>query len=288
MLKNLDRDTPLTCPGKELFCSFQRKKLNRWKKDEVTSDGGCSAVPYKCSSSADSDSTKTLLPRTEFPIILAKISLSYNKQTGAVSRARITFDDTDDQIVISTLDDIYIKNTRHSSEKTTYREPVEKAYYLTEFEGKQINRVCKTFIPTLEQFEKDLKNENWGKCLYLDAFLPRFLRGFNALLYLSKNTPESINKKIRIPEEEFDVSLNSPKSDARINHWRSTPDHVVKLRIATKELIYQIKLWQKRELLNKKRNPEISYSNKLESAFSLFVRIYFNIPPVTYSGIISR
>ncbi|NLP01813.1 MAG: hypothetical protein GX089_04900 [Fibrobacter sp.] len=238
--------------------------------------------------SADSDSTKTLLPRTEFPIILAKISLSYNKQTGAVSRARITFDDTDDQIVISTLDDIYIKNTRHSSEKTTYREPVEKAYYLTEFEGKQINRVCKTFIPTLEQFEKDLKNENWGKCLYLDAFLPRFLRGFNALLYLSKNTPESINKKIRIPEEEFDVSLNSPKSDARINHWRSTPDHVVKLRIATKELIYQIKLWQKRELLNKKRNPEISYSNKLESAFSLFVRIYFNIPPVTYSGIISR
>lgn len=230
---------------------------------------------------AGSDSTITLHPRTEFSVDLAKISLSYNKNSGSIERARITFDNTPDQVLITATDDSYIKNTRHGTEKTIYREVPEKACYLTDFEAKQINRVCKTFTPILEEFEKDLKNENWGKCLYLDAYLPRFLRGFYALICLSRNTPEDINKNIRIPENEFDVSLNSPKSDARIDHWRSTPDHVVKLRIAAKELAYQIKLWQKRELQNDNRNPELSFSRKFESAFSLFVRIYFNIPPFT-------
>ena len=55
------------------------------------------------------------------------------------------------------LDDIYIKNTRQFRE-TTHREPAEKAYYPTEFAVNRLT-VCKTFIPTLEQFEKDLKTK---------------------------------------------------------------------------------------------------------------------------------
>ncbi|NLG19239.1 MAG: hypothetical protein GX556_18090 [Fibrobacter sp.] len=232
------------------------------------------------------DSTIALHPRTEFPVDLARISLSFDKSSGSIKRARITFDNHPDQVLITITDDSYIKNTKHGSEKTIYREVLEKAYYLTEFEAKQINRVCKTFTPTLEELEKDLKNENWGKCLYLDAYLPRFLRGFYALICLSRNSLVDINTNIRIPENEFDVSLNSPKSDARIDYWKSTPDHVVKLRIAAKELAYQIKLWQKRELQSSNRNPEMSFSRNFESAFSLFVRIYFNIPPVTYRTVV--
>ena len=229
---------------------------------------------------ANLDSTENLEPREAFPISLAKLSLSFLDNSNQIEHVRITFDDSRDQVLISNLDDTFIKVTRHGTEKTVYRETFDKAFYLNDFEAKQIHRVCKTFISTLEDFEKDLKNQNWGKCLYLDSFLPKFLRGFYYLMCASRNSPDALAKSSRIPNSEFDVSLNSPKSDARIKYWKATPYHIVKLRIATKELIYQTKSWQKRELLNNKRTPEISYSGSFDEAFGLFVRIYFNTPPI--------
>jgi hypothetical protein len=63
----------------------------------------------------------------------------------------------------------------------------------------------------------------------------------------------------------------------RIKSWRQKPEYIVKLRIITKELIYQIKDWQKKELDNPGRNVEVASGKKFEEAFSAFVKIYFVI-----------
>jgi len=51
----------------------------------------------------------------------------------------------------------------------------------------------------------------------------------------------------------------------------------MKLRIAAKELAFQAKQWQKKELNNSKRTPELSYSDGFDQAFTSFVKIYFGI-----------
>lgn len=226
--------------------------------------------------SATQEDTLSLEPREPFSIPLARLSVSYGQHSDQIEHVRITFENSRDQIIISSLDDTHLEYTRHGMQKTIYRESLEKSYYLSDFEAEQLNRVCKTFIATLEQLEKDIQNEKWGKCLYLDAYLPRFLRGFYYLMGSARGSVDALSKNIRIPITEYDVSLNSPKSDARIGYWRSTPDYLIKLRITIKELIHQTRLWQKRELLNSKRNREISYSSNFEEAFALFVKVYFN------------
>jgi len=216
------------------------------------------------------------LPRTQFDIPLAKLSASLDEQTGKYDRIKITFEGSDDQTIIGRYDDMFIKNSARGRIKSLFREPPEKAYILTDFEAKQLNRVVKTFYNTLDIFEKDLQRQRWGKCLYLDAYMPRFLKNFYFLCCAARNTSDALPQIARMQESEYDVSLNSPKSDSRINFWRISPDYVVKLRIISKELMYQLKLWQKNELTNPKRDPEITGSTKFEEAFALFVRIYFN------------
>jgi hypothetical protein len=90
-----------------------------------------------------------------------------------------------------------------------------------------------------------------------------------------------------ISDSLFDISLASLKSDSRIKTWRTQKDHIIKLRIMTKELIYQIKDWQKKELENKDRNKEISYGKKFEEAYTLFIKTYFceqNLPESLTNG----
>ena len=210
--------------------------------------------------------------RIPYSIPLLKLSVMDNNTAVRISRPG-----NDDYVIISSLSDVYVKNSRSKTSKITYRESPDKAYYLTDFEAHQLLLVCKSFVETLEEFEKHLQNGRWGQCLYLDAFLPKFIRGFYLLLGASRNATEGYSKIVRRFEKEFDVSLNSPRSDARVAAWRSTPEGVVKLRIVTKELIYQLKTWERRELTNSKRNPEIILSLKCEEALDLFVRIYFFI-----------
>ena len=75
----------------------------------------------------------------------------------------------------------------------------------------------------------------------------------------------------------FDVSLNSKKSDQRIGRWLEKKDYVIKLRIVTKELIYQMKTWQKKDLSKYKKKTNLEYSESLKETYSLFVRMYFNL-----------
>jgi hypothetical protein len=213
-----------------------------------------------------------LAERIPYSIPLLKLSIMENNTAVRISKAG-----SEDYSIISNFSDVVVKNSRSKTDKITYHESADKSYYLTDFEARQVLIVTKSFIATLEEFEKNLQNGKWGQCLYLDAFLPKFIRGFYMLLGVSRNNTVKYLKEIDLFEKEFDVSLNSPRSDVRIAAWRNTPESVLKLRIATKELIYQLRLWEKRELSNQNRNPEIAMSLKCEEALDLFVRIYFSL-----------
>jgi hypothetical protein len=215
--------------------------------------------------------------RIPYQIPLYKLSV-INDNTGI----RISRPGSDDYAVVTTLNDMEVKSGRTKIDKITYRESPDKAYFLNDFETRQLQLVSKSFIVTLETFEKNLQYQRWGNCLYLDAFLPKFIRGYYLLIGAARNNIVHYRKSTRLFEDKFDVSLNSPRSDERIALWRSSSEGVIKLRIATKELIYQLKLWEKNELENSHRNPEIPLSAKCEEALDLFVRIYFCIQAPTF------
>jgi len=217
-------------------------------------------------------SAPRLSERMPYSIPLVKLTIMENNTAVKISRPG-----SEDFAVIANLDDQSVKNGRYQTEKIKYTEVPDKAYYLTEFEARQLLLTTKSFIETLDEFEKNLQNGRWGQCLYLDAFLPKFIRGFYLLLGASRNSTESYLKKVKLFETAFDVSLNSPLSDERVETWRRNAEGVIKLRIVTKELVYQLKMWEKRELSNPNRNPEISMNMKCEEALDLFVCIYFFI-----------
>ncbi|MFP4014381.1 MAG: hypothetical protein ACLFVQ_09875 [Chitinispirillaceae bacterium] len=218
-----------------------------------------------------------LAPRKEFNIPLAKLRVAFDEQTGQKDMVRISFGRSDEQIIITTLNDYVEKRKKHGKKTVTYRESVEKAYQLSDFEAKHINNVCKTMQKTLHYLEGDLKRKRWGKCLYLDAYLPRFLDGFHTLICAAKSSADALPRHAKAPPDAYDISENSPKSDKRINSWRADEDKRMKLRIATKELIYQIKRWRKKELNNRKRNKALSYSDNFDRAFTAFVHTYFGL-----------
>jgi hypothetical protein len=219
---------------------------------------------------------QSLQPREEYHIPLAKLSVSFDEETHAFQKVRISYEGQDDYSTIARNDDQFVHVTRNGVEKHLYQEPWDQAFAISDFEARELDHVCKTFIETLKGFEGDLQKERWGRCLYLDAFMPRFLRGFYYLYCAARNNIEALPLSARVADSMYDVSLNSPVSDARLAAWR-TGDNIIKLRIITKELAYQLETWQKKELENPKRNKEISYGADLEEAFSLFVRTYFVI-----------
>jgi len=223
------------------------------------------ALPY------GDDGEANVAPRTSFRIPLAKIAVTFNNTTNKYDQVRINFDDGE-AYIIAPGDDMLAKR---GGESTVYRELHQNSYQLSDFEAKTISRVCRTLIAALEEYENILKNEAWGKALYLDAYFPRFLRGFHVMMCAAKESPEALPRGALVHEDEFDNSENSPKSDRRIEMWKTEQDRIMKLRIASKELISQAKLWQKDELNDPKRNPEISASGNFERAFTAFVKNYF-------------
>lgn len=217
-----------------------------------------------------------LSKRTPYPISLAKLSATAKNHA-----VRITPANSSNYRMITATDDIFVKIRKNGRQKTVYREPADKAYNLSDFEAEQLQIVCKSLTVTLEQFEKNVRGKHWGHCLYLDGYLPKFIRNFYLLISVARNEPEKYTQTMALLDTKFDVSLRSPRSEARIHFWRIAPQYSMKLRIASKELIYQLKIWEKRELANKKRNPELSLWPKCEESLNLFVRIYFNIMPPT-------
>lgn len=214
--------------------------------------------------------------RVEYDLAIPKISIGLENENNTCSRVRIYFDKADDFYVLTQTDDMFVKVGRNGQEKKVFREPEFKSYQLTDFEAAQIDKVCKGFIATLEQFEKDLQNENWGKCLYLDAFFPNFMNGFYYMLLMAKAGSEDVPADAKIDEKLYDISLTSSKTEDRIRAWCVSMEYIVSLRIAAKELAYELKNWQKKELTNAKRDPEFTQDSGVFKSLVFFENLYFN------------
>jgi hypothetical protein len=226
----------------------------------------------------DDSKALQLQPREAFKNVLPKITVSVDYITKDFNGVRISFPESNDQVLIGVGDDMYIKNSSRGSDKTLYSEAPEKASFLTKFETKYIGIVNKSFIKTLEDFDRILQRKEWAKCRYLDGFLPNFLKGYYYFIGATRNSSCALPRSARVPEEEYDVSQNSPKTDWRIRDWELRPEYVIKLRIAAQELAHQLDLWQK--LLEKERmNEDIVTPKEMEETLIIFVRIYFNLKP---------
>ena len=79
-----------------------------------------------------------------------------------------------------------------------------------------------------------------------------------------------------IPDDWYEVSLRSKLSEKRIETWLGKKDYVIKLRIAARELIFQLKSWQKKELRQYKKHPQVEFNQNLKDTYCLFVKLYFN------------
>jgi hypothetical protein len=138
--------------------------------------------------------------------------------------------------------------------------------------------VNKEFVTTLEDFDKMLQKKNWARCRYLDAYFPNFLNGYYYLVGAVRSSSCALPRGARVPEQEYDVSLNSLKTDARINNWQFTLDYILKLRIAAKELAHQLQNWQK-SLDKLGKSEDVATPRELEETLMIFVRVYFNLKP---------
>jgi hypothetical protein len=182
---------------------------------------------------------------------------------------------------IGPVDDRYVKDTRRERVDHAFRELPTISYYLSPFEAKLIERVCKPFEETVLLYEKDLKYGRWGRLLYLDGYLPVFFRNFFYLYCGAHNSLSALPKVARIADTLYDESFTSPKSDARVNTWRANPEHVLKLRIAAKELAFQMKEWRTKVLASPENDPRQDRSKNFREAYELFIRLYFNLPPAS-------
>jgi hypothetical protein len=174
--------------------------------------------------------------------------------------------------------DRYVKDSRKLRMDHTYRELPSQAMFISAFEAGVLADVCNRFAETLLLFEKDLKSKRWEKCLFLDAYFPNFLRRFNILMCAALANREALPSVTRINDTLFECSEKSFKSDKRINVWKADSSHYIKLRIASKELAFQLNKWRTNILLNPERDLWDNKSDDLITVYELFVRLYFNLP----------
>jgi hypothetical protein len=217
-------------------------------------------------------------PRKAFSIPLAMVAYFPSQDTVA-EKVSVWFDKANECWEISEKEDRHILEKEMQTEQEIYRKSGSQGFILNSVEAQVISRVCKTLIKTLDGFEGDLKKDRWDKCRYLDSYLASFCSGFYHLITIAKSSKHALPEITCPPDSLYERSPESPKSDVRIDQWRQSSDHVMKLRIAARELIYRIKDWQKKELENPKRDSWEDQSANFVEAYELFIRLYFNFPP---------
>jgi hypothetical protein len=219
-----------------------------------------------------------VMPRTPYTIPLSNVAYTAAHDT-APDVVCIWFDKADEWWEVSHHFERHVKEKNMNTEEEIYQKPVTQMYVFSTVEATLISKVCKTLIKTLEGFDHDLKNNRWDRCLFLDSYLASFFHEFFFLYTICRGSPKSLPSVARIADSLYDRSPESPKSDKRITQWRQTADHIIKLRIATKELIYQIKQWQKKELEEPEKTSWEDEAADFVQAYELFLRLYFNLPP---------
>lgn len=222
--------------------------------------------------------TAAVMPRAVFTIPLTNIS--YTAPHDSVEeRVSIWFDKVDEWWEVTHNVQKHIKEKDMNTEEEVFTKPSSQGLLLSPVEAQLISKICKGLIKTLEGFEHDLKNNRWDKCLYLDSYLSSFFHEFYHLYSVCHSSTNALPAVTSITDSLYDRSPESPKSDKRITAWRQTTDHVIKLRIAAKELVYQIKQWQKKELDEPEKTTWEDQSGDFVQAYELFVRLYFNLAP---------
>lgn len=218
------------------------------------------------------------LERKAFSVPLAVLT-ALHEGDGRLIEVFVTFEGSNEGWAIGPVHDRYVKDRRKERIDHLYKEIPTQAYLLSPFEVEVMDKVCDSFRKTLRIFERDIKWQRWGKCLYMDPIFCFFMKNFHKMYCASKNNINGLPRVTSISDTLFDSSMVSPLSEARINKWRSDKDHQLKLRISARELEFQIENWQKKELSNKKRDPLKDYSREFRKVYEVFVRLYFNLPP---------
>lgn len=234
-----------------------------------------SAVPMQAVAQSN---TVALQPRDSFSINLPQIVVKTDDETGEFSGVSVIFPESGDQAIIGMEADFEIKNTSHGLEKTLFRKLPGHEGRFSRFEAKVIARINKRFCEALDTLEGLLRERNWNRCRYLDAYFPHFLSGWYYLICSAQNSPYALPRSSRPPDKEFDVSLSSPKTDARIAVWSESADTAAALREAGRALCTQLKTFQKSlDAIKDREDPTVP--KELTDTMAKFIGAYFNHPP---------
>jgi hypothetical protein len=213
--------------------------------------------------------TTALGERESHQVGLAKISVVTDDKGGS-ALVKVAREGVDGYAVVSSADDEDVRMTRRGRETTAYPESRTVSERLSSFEASVLREVTLTLVGTLDDLQDDLTRNRWGRVRYLDSYLLRFLRGYQVLLNAATCCQDALPRSARIPESAYDVSTMSPKTDARVRLWQSTPDHVVKLRICAKTLSTELQSWARAS----ETDPQEQFSPRLKNAYQLFVQAY--------------
>jgi hypothetical protein len=178
---------------------------------------------------------------------------------------------------IATGNDRYVKDSRKIRMDHIYRELPSQVMFISNFEAGVLSDVCSRFSETLLILEKDLRTGHWDKCLFFDAYFPNFLKRFYYLYCAAQANVDALPVVARISDTLYECSEKSLKSDKRVAVWKNDSAHCMKLRIASKELSYQLLLWKKNVLLNPERDLWDNKTSELTTVYELFVNLYFNL-----------
>lgn len=217
---------------------------------------------------------QTPAKRKSFTLPFLSLKSSVYQESGRFRKVKIILDEHKEYVEITPRNDFLFKSSRNEIHRTTYAEYPEHAHLLSNFELEQILCVVNSFTATLEIFERDLERQHWDRCLYLDSFFPRFLQSFYHLCNAAWQSFDALPAVADIPDSWFDISLHSIKSDRRIYQWQTRPDHIVKLRIITRELIFHLKKWEKKST----ETVRLGFHEELREAYGLFIKLYFALP----------
>jgi hypothetical protein len=219
-----------------------------------------------------------IMSRAPYSIPLSNLAYSAGHDT-VPERVCIWFDRVDESWEVTPRYQRHIKERNMNTDEVIYRKPSTQAFIFSSVEANLINRICNTLVKTLDGFDHDLKNGRWDRCLYLDSYLASFFHEFYHLYIMCRASPKALPSVVSIADSLYDRSPESPKSDKRITQWRQTVDYIVKLRIATRELMLQIKQWQKKELEIPEKISWEDDAADFVQAYELFIRLYFNLSP---------
>lgn len=197
-----------------------------------------------------------------------------DQNTGLCNRVCISFPNSKDQVIITTIEDYYSKDSKNGDKKTVFRESEERAFFISAFEAQQISKVNKVLISILDELSICLEKNEWQKCQALDSYLLRFLKSYNYLLCSATNNSVMLFSAKYDLDSIYSVSVDIERLNERINNWRINGQKKSKLLTVTKELLFQCKIWD--NVLQKGMDSQILINDGLIKSMEVFIKIYLD------------